>query len=117
MSPEREKIKMTTATATRPYGARYAAQVRGAVALAAGIAGRFGYTRKQIERAGELLADGGVIPTSVPWLFRTVSSDGERRYFTTTTFCTCPRWERAELPCYHRAAVEILTAVADNEGL
>ena len=107
---------MTTATATRPYGARYAAQVRGAVALAAGIAGRFGYSVEQIEKAGQLLADGGVIPTPHHQVFRTVSSDGQRRYLTTASYCSCRRGE-FELPCYHRAAVEILTAVADNEGL
>lgn len=105
-----------TAEATRPYGARYASQVRGAVALAAAIADRFGYSRDQIERAGQLLADGGVVPTPHSRVFRTVSSDGERRYFTTQEICTCPRGRHGQ-PCYHRAAVEVLTAVAENEGL
>lgn len=90
-----------------PYGPRCATRIRQAAELATELGPEHGYTPGQVEAAHEALTDGAVVPT--PWrkAFRVVSSDGLRVYLTMAQFCTCP----ASGPCYHRAAVEILTAV------
>ena len=49
-----------------PNGPRCAQRIRGAVAMALSMADRFGYTAEQIEAAGELLADGGIVEFDHP---------------------------------------------------
>lgn len=65
------------------------------------------YTATQMAKAWELIEDAAIIPTAHPAVFRTVSSDGQRVYLTTTSGCTCP----ATAGCFHRAGVTVVTAI------
>jgi hypothetical protein len=65
------------------------------------LAGLAEFTARQIDQARELIEDGGVIPTAMAAVVRTVSSDGLRVYLTTLNACTCP----AAKACFHRAAL------------
>ena len=92
------------AKSTGAYGPKCAAKVR-AAAKAADLSE---YKPRQLEDARELIEDGGVVPTARPGVFRTVSTDGQRTYLTTTKFCTCKAGLKGSA-CYHRAAVVIVT--------
>lgn len=87
------------------YGAGCRARIRAAAKLAALAA----WTERQLEQARELIEDGGVVPTSRPGVFRTVSSDGEEFHLTHTEACNCPAGLKSKL-CYHRAAVTLVLA-------
>lgn len=84
------------------FGRRCRARVRDA----ASEVDLTGYTPAQYARAVEALREAAVVPTSRPGQFSAVSSDGSVIYLVTVDDCTCP----ARKACYHRAAVEILTA-------
>ncbi|MFI9591092.1 DUF6011 domain-containing protein [Nonomuraea sp. NPDC052265] len=67
------------------------------------------YKPAQIERAHEVIEQGGVVPTSRPNLWTAVSSDGTTTYLVALQGCTCPAGIK-QRRCYHRAAATILTA-------
>ena len=94
-----------------PNGPRCAQRIRGAVAMALSMADRFGYTAEQIEAAGELLADGGIVESTIPGTFIVAASDGQHFYRTQAGSCTCARGLLSGKPCRHRAAAEIKTAL------
>lgn len=68
------------------------------------------YKPQQVDRARELIEQGGILPTSRPGLYTAVSSDGTTTYLVHASGCTCPADQRGKHQCYHRAAVAILTA-------
>ena len=70
-----------------------------------------GVTAAQREQAAELIADGGVVPTSRPGVYSTVSTDGDVVYITTAETCGCAAFTRGESRvCYHRLAVMTINA-------
>jgi Family of unknown function (DUF6011) len=90
------------ASQARGYGWGCWARIRVARKLVALVQ----FTRRQVDQAIELIEDAAVIPTAIATVFRTVSSDGQRIYLTTTNGCTCP----ASGLCFHRAGVVLVTA-------
>lgn len=61
-----------------------------------------------VDRALQLITDGGIVPTRGPALaWTTVSSDGTTRYRTSATACTCAAGVHGR-DCYHRLAVRLL---------
>jgi hypothetical protein len=62
----------------------------------------------QVEQARELIEDGAVIQIRRN-VWRTVSTDGRETYLTARQACTCPAGLR-DRRCYHRLAVEIVSA-------
>ena len=65
-----------------------------------------------IDKARELIADGGLIPTTRDGVFRAVSSKGDgTAYLVHAAVCACPAGVRGRA-CYHRAAAAILTATS-----
>jgi len=75
-------------------------------ALAEAVAG---FAAAQVDKARELIADGGIIATNRPGVFRAVSSKGDESYLTHSDVCNCPAGLRGR-QCYHLAAARILTA-------
>lgn len=65
---------------------------------------------EQIAKALELIADGGIVPTSRRGVFRTAGSSGEVIYLTHSETCTCPSGLRrlTARTCYHSLAVHII---------
>jgi len=95
------------ASVSAGYGPGCRARIR-AAALAASPAE---FTTAQVTRARELLADGGLIPTSRAGVYQSVSSDGATTYLTHRAGCTCPAGTLGNgRVCYHRAAARILGA-------
>jgi hypothetical protein len=68
-----------------------------------------GYTDAQRDRVAELIADAGIVPTSRPGVFRTVSSRGDVIYLTHEATCNCPAGLNGRA-CYHTAAARLLAA-------
>jgi hypothetical protein len=69
-----------------------------------------GFAAAAVDKARELIADGGLVPTSRPGVFRSVSSKGDgTTYLTHSAACNCPAGLRGR-QCYHLAAARILTA-------
>jgi hypothetical protein len=68
------------------------------------------FTTEQIDKARELIADGGLVATRRAGIYRAVSSRGDVTYLSHSAACNCPGGLRASKPCYHVAAVRILTA-------
>jgi hypothetical protein len=95
-----------TSSVRAKYGRWCAAKIRTA-ALAEVLAS---FTAAQVEKARELISDGGLVPTSRPGVFRAVSSDGTTSYLTHSQACNCPRFLRAGKPCYHSAGVRMVMA-------
>lgn len=48
-----------------------------------------GFAAAQVKKARELIADGGLVPTTRPGVFCAVSSDGERTYLAHSAACGC----------------------------
>lgn len=71
----------------------------------------------QHDKALELIADGGIVPTSRPGVFAAVSSDGTTTYLTDagTGTCTCKAGQAGRY-CYHLAAAAILTAASTRRA-
>lgn len=67
------------------------------------------YKAFQIDKARELIEQGGILPTRRPTLWTAVSSDGTTTYLVAAQACTCPAGLK-QRACYHRAAVAILAA-------
>jgi hypothetical protein len=89
------------------YGPRCLAKIRKAAVDAA----LEGFTDDQRDKAAELIADGGLVPTKRPGVYRTAGSKGDVTYLTHTAACTCPAGLH-DRRCYHRAAVLAVEAVA-----
>jgi hypothetical protein len=86
------------------YGRWCKAKIR-AAAIAKAIRD---FTVAQVEKAKELLADGGLIATKRPGVYRAVSSDGQSSYLTHPAACNCPAGLHGRR-CYHVLAARILT--------
>lgn len=65
-----------------------------------------------INKAVELIEQGGILPLRGRRIFTVVSSDGERTYKTAAQGCTCPAGVRGRHVCYHRVAAAILQLAA-----
>lgn len=80
---------------------RRAAEARAAVVIAK-------HKPTQVDRAIELIGDGGIVATSAG-TFAVVSSSGTDRYTTTSINCTCAAGAYGRT-CYHRVAAELMLA-------
>lgn len=70
-----------------------------------------GFTAAQVEKARDLIADGGLVPTRHRGVFEAVSSDGARTYKAHSATCTCPWGLRGKAKaCAHSLAVRIVLA-------
>jgi hypothetical protein len=72
-----------------------------------------GFSAEQIDKALQLIADGGIVETGFAREWVTVSSDGSTHYLTAPDTCQC----RAALcgrRCYHQAAAAMLAAQPDK---
>ncbi|MFD1547737.1 helix-turn-helix domain-containing protein [Nonomuraea guangzhouensis] len=65
----------------------------------------------QVDKARELIEQGGIVPTSRTALFLAVSTDGSANYLVDQAehSCTCKAGARG-IPCYHLAAADIIVA-------
>ena len=98
-------------TAVASISAGYGPGCRARIRAAALTTSSAEFTAAQVARARELLADGGLIPTSHAGVYQSVSSDGATTYLTHWAGCTCPAGTRGNgRTCYHRAAARILGA-------
>jgi len=98
-------------TAAASISAGYGPGCRARIRAAALATSSAEFTAAQVTRARELLADGGLIPTSRAGVYQSVSSDGAATYLTHRAGCTCPAGTRGNgRTCYHRAAARILGA-------
>ena len=94
------------ASKKRLYGRGCWAIMR-AAALAEAVKG---FAAAQVEKARELIADGGLIATSRKGVYRAVSSKGDAMYLTHAATCSCPGGLRGRTTCYHSLAVRIVAA-------
>jgi len=89
------------------YGPVCRAKIR---ATAARVA-LMNYTAAQIDKAAELISDGGLIPVRAG-LFRAASSRGDCTYLTDADGrCDCPAGQHGRR-CYHTAAAVMVTLAA-----
>ncbi|MFC6080936.1 DUF6011 domain-containing protein [Sphaerisporangium aureirubrum] len=65
----------------------------------------------QIDKAMELIEQGGILRTSRPGIYTTVSGNGSTTYLVHLVTCTCTAGLKGRA-CYHRAAARILDAAA-----
>lgn len=63
-----------------------------------------------IEKAKQLIADGGIVPIRARRIFRVVSTDGTATYLTAPQACNCAAGLKGRHACYHRVAATILAA-------
>lgn len=68
------------------------------------------FTPAQQDKALELIADGGLVPTAQPRVYRAVSSDGTSVYVVGANVCGCAAGQR-DLRCYHQAGARIADIV------
>ena len=97
------------AKAAAPHGRVCAALVR-IVAMTEAVKG---FASAQVEKARELISDGGLIPTGRPGVFRAVSSKGDGSYLVSAKgICACDggRKGMAAYRCYHGLAARIVQA-------
>jgi hypothetical protein len=69
------------------------------------------FTAAQADKARELIADGGLVPTSRPGVFRAVSSRGDGTYLVHVKgHCGCPHGLRRMTGklCYHVLAARLV---------
>lgn len=65
----------------------------------------------QLDKARQLIEDGGIVPSlRRPGIWTVTSSDGTTTYLVHRDVCSCPAGQRGRA-CYHRAAVALLSAV------
>lgn len=69
------------------------------------------YKPASVDKARDLIEARAILPTSRPGMYTAVSSCGTVTYLVHRCGCTCPAGIKGR-PCYHRAAVEIITATA-----
>jgi hypothetical protein len=95
------------AAKAQPVGRICAMRIR-AAALAEAVKG---FASTQVDKARELISDGGLIPTGRPGVFRAVSSKGDATYLTHPATCSCAAAKRGRAtPCYHSLAAKIVLA-------
>jgi len=104
------RFRSADAAATaKPYGRICSARVR----LAAMTEAVKGFAAAQVDKARELIADGGIVATTRPGVFRAVSSKGDGSYLTHPATCSCAAARRGRAtPCYHSLAAKLLLAAA-----
>ncbi len=68
------------------------------------------YKPAQVDKAMELIEQGGIVPFRGRRIFRTVSSDGTRTYLTAPQACNCAAGLRGRHICFHRIAASIIAA-------
>lgn len=66
----------------------------------------------QIEKARELIADGGIVEVrrGRNSVFRVIASNGVDRYLTAAQACTCKAGLVGRFVCYHRIAAQLIAA-------
>ena len=76
------------------------------------VQGLDAFKPEQVDKASDLLEQGGIVPTSRPGLYAAVSADGTTTYLVdqTARSCTCKAGERG-VACYHLAAALMVSAV------
>lgn len=114
---------MTSTTATPTRCTRCGRVLRAAASIARGY-GRTCGTRiaaaaktsahkpAQVEKARELIADGGLVLRRLGRnrVFEVVASNGTDRYLTAAQACTCKAGLAGRFVCYHRIAAQLVTA-------
>lgn len=93
----------------RSVSAKYGPVCKAKIRLAAITEAIRGFAQRQVDAAREMIADGGIIPTRRPGVFRAVSSKGDETYLVHSAVCNCPAGLRS-VRCYHRAAAAVLLA-------
>ena len=86
----------------------YGRSCKAKIAAASKTADLADFKPAQIESARELIEDAAIVLIRRN-VFRSVSTDGTEQYLTARQSCNCPAGLKSKR-CYHRAAVEILTA-------
>lgn len=92
----------SAASITRGYSARCWKLAR-REAVEAAIAD---FSPAQQDKAMELIADGGLVPTARPGMYRAVSSDGTAVYLAGADICSCLASQN-DRRCYHQASARI----------
>lgn len=67
------------------------------------------FTAAQVEKARELIADGGLVRTGRAGVWRSVGSDGTSVYLTHVQACNCAAGLHGRR-CYHVAAARVIAA-------
>ena len=98
------------AATAQPYGRTCLARIRRAAVDAA----LEGFTPAQRDKAAELIADGGLVPTSRPGVYRASGSKGDVTYLVHSAICSCPAALYGR-DCYHRLAVRIVAASGSTQ--
>ena len=96
----------SAASVKASYGPVCRMRIR-AAATAKAVAG---FTAAQVDKARELISDGGLVPASRPGVFRAVSSTGDATYLTHSAGCNCPGGLRGRSTCYHSLAARLVLA-------
>ena len=97
----------------RSRAAKYGPVCKAKIRLAALNEAIRGFASAQVDKARELISDGGLIPTGRPGIFRAVSSNGVDTYLVSAKGpCACPHGLRALAAkfCYHVCSARILVA-------
>jgi len=98
-------------TAASSIAAGYGPVCRARIRLAALNDAIRGFAQAQVDKARELIADGGIIAMRHHGVFQAMSSNGEDQYMVHSAVCNCPAGLRGR-QCYHLAAARILAATA-----
>jgi hypothetical protein len=93
-----------TSSITAGYGRICRARIR-AAAITEAVKD---FTAAQVDKARELLADGGLVPVR-NGIWQAMSSDGQTRYLVSTAADNCPAGLYGRR-CYHIAAARMITA-------
>jgi Family of unknown function (DUF6011) len=96
-------------TAAASIKAGYGPVCRAKIRLAAINEAVKGFAAAQVEKARELISDGGIVAISRPGVFRASSSNGTDQYLVHSAACNCPAGLHGR-QCYHLAAARILVA-------
>ncbi len=70
-----------------------------------------GVAEAQVDKARQLIADGGIVAIR-PGVFQAVSSKGDATYLTHPQTCNCPAGLRGRSLCYHSLAARIMVAAS-----
>ncbi|MFI6304294.1 DUF6011 domain-containing protein [Amycolatopsis thailandensis] len=99
------RVLRSATSIARGYGRTCQAKVRAAAKSSA-------HKRAQVEKAVELIADGGLVLVrrAKTRVFQVVASNGTDRYLTAPNACTCKAGLAGRFVCYHRIAAQLVTA-------